>query len=194
MRRPRRFRARLMPACRSPRPSPGHRLIASKLLTSAGVRPLSDLYPEVLPLSQGIKGHLVVPNLSKVAYMIYDASTPALPREGCCVQQTFFTDERVARDLVFESRPVRFPRSRRAARLRNRVKLVCFKIRDSTRKASLHHEDKASTPRSQSPSRPLIDPLSALCYDRLRVRLWCVEGALTLLLCSTALRKDTGTR
>jgi hypothetical protein len=32
--------------------------------------------------------------------MIYDASTPALPREGSSVQHASFTDERVARDSV----------------------------------------------------------------------------------------------
>jgi hypothetical protein len=42
--------------------------------------------------------------------MIYDAGTPALPREGRGVKHACFIDERVARDLVvFESRPVRFP-------------------------------------------------------------------------------------
>jgi hypothetical protein len=42
----------------------------------------------------------VVPNLSKVVYMIYDASTPSLPRERRGVQHASFDNERVARDLV----------------------------------------------------------------------------------------------
>ena len=54
MRRPRRFRAGLMPVCGSPRPSTSHRLIASKPPTYAGVRPLSGSCSEVLPLPQGI--------------------------------------------------------------------------------------------------------------------------------------------
>ena len=63
--------------------------------------PLSDFYPEVLSLPQGIKGHLVVPNLSKVVYMIYDADAQALPCEGRGVQHALFTEERVARDPAF---------------------------------------------------------------------------------------------
>jgi hypothetical protein len=65
------------------------------------VPPLSDFYPEVLSLPQGIKGHLVVPNLSKVVYMIYDAGAQALPCEGRGVQHALFTEERVARDPAF---------------------------------------------------------------------------------------------
>jgi hypothetical protein len=33
---------------------------------------------------------------TSIADMIYDASTPALPRKGRSVQHAFFTDERIA--------------------------------------------------------------------------------------------------